>query len=170
MGENLDAPGRHAVRTPMQWSPEANGGFSDADPGDLVAAVVDGGYAPQHVNVQDQRSDPDSLLSTFGLLARRYRECPELGWGSFTVLEQPHAAVLAHRCDWESATLVALHNLGSEPCTGPLALDGVPDDAQLVDLLADGTTALEGGRGELDLEGYGYRWLRLVRPGDRRLR
>ena len=41
---------------------------------------------------------------------------------------------------------------------------------RLVDLLEDGRTALDGrGRAEIALDGYGYRWLRLVRPGDRRL-
>ena len=41
---------------------------------------------------------------------------------------------------------------------------------QLIDLLQDGELAVgEGGTAELTLDGYGYRWLRVVGPDDRRL-
>ena len=44
MGEDLDAEGRMAVRSPMQWAPGRNGGFSDATPGRLIQRMVQGGY------------------------------------------------------------------------------------------------------------------------------
>ena len=100
-----------------------------------------------------------------------YRNCPELGWGTFEVLEQPHAAVLAHRTTWGDASVVALHNVAAEPVTVPLTLDGLEPGTTLVDLLAAGSTEPdEKGRVELDLEAYGYRWLRVTPPGSRRLR
>jgi len=170
MGENLAAEGRLAVRTPMQWTAGKNGGFSTARPSRLPGPVVEGGFAPEHVNVEAQRRDPDSLLSFMTLLARRYRECPELGWGAFEVIDQPHPAVLAHRCTWDEAQLVALHNLGPEPLSVPLQLTG-DEGTVLTDLLCDGQTPLPAdGRVELHVEGYGFRWLRVVRRGDRRLR
>ena len=64
----------------------------------LSGPVTEGGFGPEHVNVADQRRDPDSLLTFVQLLVRRYRECPELGWTPRAeILDQPHAAVLAHR-------------------------------------------------------------------------
>jgi glycosidase len=171
MGENLDAPDRQAIRSPMQWESTKNGGFSKAAPSKLVAPVVEGGFAPEHINVQDQRNDPDSLLTFITLLIRRYRESPELGWGRFDVLEQPHAAVLAHRITADDSSVVALHNFSAEPVTVPLELDGVDDTCVLEDLLQDGRTPLDDkGCAEVTLDGYGYRWLRLSRPGDLRLR
>ncbi len=170
MGENLDVPGREAVRTPMQWTGERNGGFSRAAPARLPAPVVTGGFGPEHVNVADQRRSPDSLLEFITLLIRRYRESPELGWGGFEVLAQPNAAVLAHQSRWQDGGMVAVHNLGAEPVTVPLHLDADERGLTLVDLLQDGRTPVPAtGAVTLHLEGYGYRWLRVEREGDRRL-
>ncbi len=177
MGENLDAGGRQAVRTPMQWSgDQRNGGFSDAAPSRLPNPVVEGAYGPQFVNVADQRRDDDSLLAFLTLLVRRYRECPELGWSAVEVLDQPHRPVLAHLARWDDGVLVGLHNLGEEGLAVPLELPsdlrrgGSWDGHELVDLLQAARTPVDGrGRVELTLDAYGYRWLRLTRPGDRRL-
>ncbi|MFP5334863.1 MAG: alpha-amylase family protein [Actinomycetes bacterium] len=170
MGEDLDAPGRLAVRTPMQWTSDAGGGFSTARPSRLVSRVVDGGYSPEHVNVADQRRDPDSLGTFIAHLAQRYRECPELGWGDYTVLDQPHSQVLAVCCTWDEASIVTVHNLGADALTVPLRLDAAGAGWRLVDLL-DGTDADLDGEGHADvrLDGYGYRWLRVAKPADRRL-
>lgn len=185
MGENLDEPGRMAVRTPMQWSSGPNAGFSTARSSRLVSRLPDGGYGPEHVNVAAARRDPDSLLNFIRLLAQRYRESPELGWGECEVLEHEVPSVLALRHTWEQASMVALHNLSSEAATLSLTLGAPPidntgqevgwHDVRLIDLLASGTYPDEGvpvsdeGTVELPLEGYGHAWLRVQRPGQRRL-
>jgi glycosidase len=171
MAENLAQTSRSAVRTPMQWTAEKNGGFSTADPKDLPAPIVTGGFSPEHVNVAAQRNDPDSLLNFIRLLATRYRACPELGWGRFEIVEQPHAQILAHRLTWDDASMVALHNLGPDSVTVPFRLADTAAGCELTDLLQAGTTALNRkGEAEVPVDGYGYRWLRITRPGDRRLR
>jgi trehalose synthase len=170
MGENLDVPGRLAVRTPMQWTSGRNGGFSTAAPGRLPRPMVSGAYGPEHVNVADQRRDPESLLAFMRTLIRRYRESPELGWGIFEVLAQPHPGVLAHLSRWEDGVLLAVHNLTPEPCTVPLVVPGCAAGHRLEDLLTVGSTPLgDDGSVELVLDGYGYRWLRVVSADSRRL-
>ncbi len=170
MGENLDAGDRLAVRTPMQWSSGRNAGFSTAKPSRLVAPLVEEAFGPEHVNVGDQRRDPDSLLNFMTLLIRRYRQSPELGWSDFELVDQPHREVIAHRCVWGDGSMVAMHNLDPEPRTVPITLPDCDDSCQLVDLLEDGTTQLDAnGAAALQLGGYGYRWLRVARPGDRRV-
>lgn len=170
MGENLDVPGRLAVRTPMQWSSDEGGGFSRARRSRLCRPLATGSYAPQHVNVADQRRDPDSLLSFMQLLIRRYRDSPELGWATFRVLEQPHHNVLAHVCSWDDGSLVAVHNLAPEACEVPIQLEGCDDRHRLEDLLREETTRLDDkGRVTVVMEGYGYRWMRVVADGSRRL-
>ena len=170
MGENLDAGGRESVRTPMQWTAGKNGGFSTAAPSRLPAPVVDDGFGPEYVNVADQRHDPDSLLNFMRLLVRRYRDSTEIGWGDLTVLDQPEHSVLAHCVTGAQGQMVALHNFASHPVSVPLTLPGTEGGERLVDLLESGEVALDAtGAAEIKLEGFGFRWLRVVRDGDKRL-
>ena len=169
MGENLEQKGRMAVRTPMQWNAGKNGGFSDAAPSELTSAVVEGGFGPSHVNVEAQRRDPDSLLSFIQTLIRHYRNAPEFGWGAFAVIEQEYPAILAHSLTWDERRIVALHNFGSEPLDVPLTFDNGGEASQLNDLLSGEVIPLsESGEARIAMDGYGYRWLRLVRQHDTR--
>ena len=64
MGDNIHLGDRNGVRTPMQWSPDRNGGFSRANPADLVLPpIMDPIYGYDAVNVEAQASDPHSLLN-----------------------------------------------------------------------------------------------------------
>jgi maltose alpha-D-glucosyltransferase/alpha-amylase len=157
MAENLAIDGRYAVRAPMQWSPD--GGFSTSS--EPRRPMVEGEYGPERVNVAAQRRDPDSLLNWFERLIRRRRECPELGFGTFALLETGAASVLAHRCDWEGSTIVAVHELGGKSAAVELPLD---DGEALVDLFEDAEHALPA---TLYLEPYDARWFRVRREGVR---
>ena len=170
MGENADIPGRTAVRTPMQWTSEKNGGFSQAPPSRLVAAPPGDGYAPQHVNAADQIEDRGSVLHFFRDLISRYRISPELGWGDFEVLDQPIDHVLVHSLRADVGRMVAIHNFAGVPATTRFALPDEPEGTSLVDLLGSDRMQLDDrGRVELEVPAYGYRWLRVSRPGDGRV-
>ncbi|MFC6680379.1 hypothetical protein ACFQE7_31225 [Nonomuraea ferruginea] len=120
-----------------------------------------GRFGPEHVNVEDQKRDTDSLLRWFQLLIERYRECPELAWGEYEPLDAGHPAVHAHRSDADGATVVAVHNLGDEAVEAEVELDGLAGSL-LTDLLVDGTVEVpESGPVRLPLDPYGTRWLRV---------
>lgn len=169
MAENLDVPGRLAVRTPMQWTAGENGGFSGAKKRRLTRPLPDGLYGPERINAADQRHDHQSFWWFMRNLIYTYRQQPEIGWSTAEVLDQPHPAVLAHVCREKSGwAMVALHNFGADSCIVPLRLKDVPTGCTLVDLL-DGLTEHKldsEGRIDVGLDGYGYRWLRLRRPED----
>jgi glycosidase len=168
MGENLDVPDRLSVRTPMQWSDELGAGFSTADPDAFPRPVTGGVFGPLAVNVAAQRRDAGSLLNWFERLIRRRRETPELGLGSWSVIPNDRRTVLAHRCDWNGSTVVAVHNVGAEPCRLDLPLEGIEDAVGADDLLdGAGEQALDGAVLHLTLDGFGYRWLRIRRRGQR---
>ncbi len=167
MGEDLRAEGRLAVRTPMQWSAERNGGFSTADQSRLPGPIPAGEYGPERVNVAAQERDPQSLLSWIRLLIESYRRCPELAWGLYEVVEAGDSAVLAHRCDTEGGTVVAVHNFAAVPKKAALKLAGMDASCVLSDVLVDGSERVASdGSVVLQLGRYGCRWLRIER--DRR--
>ncbi len=169
MGENLDIPGRLAVRSPMQWTGGDNGGFSRASRRRLTRPLPEGLFGPERVNAADQRRDHGSFWWFMRNLIYTYREQPETGWSNVEILKQPNRAVLAHVCREESGwAMVALHNFASDSCLVAIEVDDLPSGSILVDLLNDLTEIpLDGhGRVEIDLEPYGYRWLRVKRPED----
>ncbi|WP_404438658.1 alpha-amylase family protein [Microbacterium aerolatum] len=170
MGENSDVSGREAVRTPMQWSADRNGGFSDASPSRLVSRPPSDGYAPAHINVAAQLEDQESLLYFIRALTSRYRISPELGWGSLEVIDQPADSLLAHSLSADVGRVIALHNFAEVPVTTVFQVGDEPDGTTLVDLFEPSHMALgPGGRVELEVLAYGHRWLRVSRPGDGRV-
>ena len=158
MAENLDIEGRYAVRAPMQWAPDGGFTLPGVSP---RRPMVEGAFGPERVNVKDQRRDPDSLLNWFERLIRRRRECPELGFGSLTVLDVGNDAVFAHRVDWDSATIVCVHELAGKPATVELPVE---DGEALVDLFEHADCELPA---TLQLEPYAARWFRVARHGVR---
>lgn len=171
MAENLEIEGRMSVRSPMQWSSDANAGFSTAAPEKLRRPVVSGdAYGPSAVNVADQRRERDSLLNWMERLIRTRKECPEIGWGTSQLLDGGTSSLFAQRFDWGDRTTIVLHNLAGKRQRARFRFDGCQDWEHLHDLLGDGEPeALRDGWLELVLEAYGYRWLRVHRKGQRLL-
>jgi hypothetical protein len=86
------------------------------------------------------------------------------------VLEQPVPAVLVHSLSADVGRLIAIHNFDEVPATTRFIVDGEPEGTCLVDLLGSQRIELDGRGGlELEVPGYGYRWLRVSRPGDGRV-
>jgi trehalose synthase len=165
MGEDLAVDGRMAVRTPMQWSAGRNGGFSAAAPGKLIQPVVTDACGPEHVNVVAQMHDPDSLWSFMRKLISIRRTCPELGWGTWSVVDQPERSVLVQRCELDGSAVLTVHNLAAVPVTVELPIDPRGDDLEAVDLMSEEVVTGEATT-KVALDGYGYRWLRVRPAGD----
>jgi glycosidase len=163
VAENLAIDGRYSVRAPMQWSNEPNGGFTTAEK-PVRPVVEEGPFGFREVNAASQRRDPDSLLNWMERLIRRRRECPELGWGSWTLLDSGDSAVFAHRTDWDGSTVVAVHNLAGRDAEAALEFG---EKGKLTDLFSEEEHELQDGGVTLGLAPYDARWFRLRRPGQR---
>jgi maltose alpha-D-glucosyltransferase/alpha-amylase len=160
IGDDLRLPERECARTPMQWTAERHAGFSRARR--VVRPVIaNGAYAFDKVNVADQRRDPDSLLNWTERMIRTRRECPEISWGTFTILRTNVPEVLALRFDWRRTSLLTLHNFSARAQRVQLKI-GCPNDEILVDAFkARHSRAQQDGQHRLQLEGYGWRWFRV---------
>jgi maltose alpha-D-glucosyltransferase/alpha-amylase len=161
MGENLSLPERECARTPMQWSTEAQAGFTQ-NSRPILPVISDGPYGFEHVNVAAQRRDPNSMLNWMERVIRMRKEVPEIGWGDFSFLDVNTPQVLAMRYEWRNNSVVVLHNLGAAPCEVQLRLGRKSGEQDLVNLLSeDHSLPTEGGAHRILLEPYGYRWYRV---------
>src|SRR6201997_4172542 len=116
MGDNLHLGDRDGVRTPMQWSPDRNGGFSRADPAALILPpIMDPLYGYGAVNVEAQVRDPHSILNwTKRMLAVRSRH-PAFGRGSVTLLYPRNRKILAYLREYEGDILLCVANVAHSP-------------------------------------------------------
>ena len=168
MGENLSLHDRLSVRTPMQWTPEPNAGFTTAPASRLVRPLANGKFGPARVNVTDQHHDPDSQLAWMRRLIRLRRETPELAWGTWQLIETRAESLFMHRCDWQESTVIAAHNLGPRRVEARLSAQDI-GDVEAIDDLFEGRVERPRADGSyrVALQGFGYRWLRLRRRGQR---
>jgi len=160
MGENLRLPERNCARTPMQWSTEPQGGFSKSEK-PILPVISGGAYGFEHVNVAQQRRDPDSLMNWMERMIRMRKEAPEIGWGAFSILQTRTPEVLAIRYDWRNNSVLVVHNLSALPREVWLEVGG-EDSGCLANLLSgENSNSDQSGKHRLLLDPYGYRWFRV---------
>lgn len=167
MGDNIYLGDRDGVRTPMQWSPDRNGGFSKADPARLVLPpIADPIYGYEAVNVEAQVADAHSLLNwTRRMLALRGRY-RAFGRGTLRLLSPSNRRILAYLREDGDDVILCVVNLSRVPQAVeldlsafegriPVELTGMspfPPIGQLTYLLT--------------LPAYGFYWFQLAAEAD----
>ena len=164
MGDDLSLNERDAVRTPMQWSHEANAGFSEVErKRKLIHPIIDdGAYDYRRINVEQQMREPNSLLNWTKRMLRLRKECPEIGYGTWTSPETGAAPTLALAYMHEGSTILVVHNFSERPLVVQLKLPDLAG-AKLVDLrdpVEVSPTTPSGKTYEFQLGAFGYRWFR----------
>jgi maltose alpha-D-glucosyltransferase/alpha-amylase len=97
MGDNIYLGDRDGVRTPMQWTPDRNAGFSRADFAQLyLPPLMDPVYGYQAVNVEGETRNPSSFLHWLRRMIEVRREHPVFGIGTFEVLSAENPSVLGY--------------------------------------------------------------------------
>src|SRR5438067_2382694 len=116
MGDNIWLGDRDGVRTPMQWTPDRNAGFSTATPGRLYLPTnQDPVYGYQAINVEAQRDSPVSVLNwTRAMLAIRRRH-ESFAVGNFRELGGSNTSVLAYLREFKDDIVLCVNNLSRFP-------------------------------------------------------
>ena len=172
MGVNIWLPDRDSSRTPMQWTPDRNAGFSTADLGKLFLPVVQSlVYHYNQVNVEAQRAQSRSLLHWIRNVIHVRKAHPVFGLGDIRVLPTDHESVLAFVRSYEGSGT----HFGDQPedvlCVFSFAHNPVsvtleaPELAgrTLYDLFggAEFPTVAEDGRFTLTLGTQNFYWLHI---------
>lgn len=172
MGDNIWLGDRDAVRTPMQWTPDRNAGFSDCDPGRIYLPVLmDATYGYTALNVEAQSNNSASLLNWTRRMIEVRKQHHAFAEGDFVDLGGSNPSVLAYKRRWmrpdgEMDVVLCVNNLSRFP--QPVELD-LAEDEGLTPVELTGSVQFPRV-GELPylltLPGHGFYWFQLTDPGD----
>ena len=116
MGDNIHLGDRDGVRTPMQWSPDRNGGFSRADAEQLVLpAIANPLYGYASLNVESQTRDAHSLLNWMRRMLALRSQHQVFGRGSLEFLYPRNRKVFAYLRRDDNETILCVANLARSP-------------------------------------------------------
>ncbi len=175
MGDNIWLGDRDGVRTPMQWTPDRNAGFSSCDPARLYLPVImDPIYGYQAINIEAQQRNAGSLLNWIKRMIEIRKRHAVFGLGTYEELSSSNPSVLAFVREYDpSGDGRAGHGLeGADRILCVNNLSRFPQPVELDLRRFKGVTPIEcmGGVrfppiGELSylltLPGHGFYWFQL---------
>jgi maltose alpha-D-glucosyltransferase/alpha-amylase len=167
MGDNIWLGDRDGVRTPMQWTPDRNAGFSQCDPGRLYLPVImDPMYGYQAISVEAQQNSTASLLHWTRRMIEVRKHHVAFALGTFAELQSSNPSVLAYVREHDGDRVICVNNLSRFP--QPVQLD-------LSSYAGDTPVELTGGArfpriGDLQylltLPGHGFYWFQITPTED----
>ncbi|CAG9171299.1 maltose alpha-D-glucosyltransferase [Cupriavidus pampae] len=159
MGDNIHLGDRDGVRTPMQWSPDRNGGFSHADPERLVLPPLQGPlYGYEAVNVEAQNRDPHSLLNWMRRMLALRRQHRAFGRGTLRFLFPGNRKILAYLREYDGEHILCVANLSRAPQAVELDLSAFAGRVPVEMLGATPFPAIGQLTYLLTLPPYGFYW------------
>jgi maltose alpha-D-glucosyltransferase/alpha-amylase len=162
MGDNIYLGDRNGVRTPMQWTPDRNGGFSRTDPARLYAPIImDSVYGYEAVNVEAQSRSLSSLLSATKKLIAVRKSTLAFGRGSMTFIRPANRAVLAYVRRLGDEVILCVANLSRSAQATELDLSAFKDRVPLEMLGRTYFPAIGELPYMITLAPYGFYWFKL---------
>ena len=174
MGDNIWLEDRDSSRTPMQWSPDRNAGFSDADPGKLYLPVVQSlAFHYSSSNVETQLAQGTSLLHWVRNLIHLRKEHPVFGVGPLTVISSDNPSVVAFVRDMpveeckpgeSPETLLCVYSFAHQPLSVTLSLPESFRANRVTEITAGGRFPSPNEQGQLvlTLPPQSFYWLSLA--------
>jgi maltose alpha-D-glucosyltransferase/alpha-amylase len=162
MGDNIYLGDRNGVRTPMQWTPDRNGGFSRADPARLYApTIMDPVYGYESVNVEAQSRSLSSLLSATKRLISVRKSTLAFGRGTMTFIRPVNRSVLAYVRQYGDEVILCVANLSRSAQATELDLSAWKDRVPLEMLGRTKFPAIGELPYMITLAPYGFYWFQL---------
>ncbi len=162
MGDNIYLGDRNGVRTPMQWTPDRNGGFSRADPARLYApTIMDPVYGYESVNVEAQSRSLSSLLSATKRLISVRKSALAFGRGTMTFIRPTNRSVLCYVRQYKDEAILCVANLSRSAQATELDLSAWKDRVPLEMLGRTRFPAIGELPYMITLAPYGFYWFQL---------
>jgi len=162
MGDNIYLGDRNGVRTPMQWTPDRNGGFSRADPARLYApTIMDPVYGYESVNVEAQSRSLSSLLSATKRLISVRKSTLAFGRGTMAFIRPVNRSVLAYIRQHGDEVILCVANLSRSAQATELNLSAWKDRIPLEMLGRTHFPPIGELPYMITLAPYGFYWFQL---------
>jgi maltose alpha-D-glucosyltransferase / alpha-amylase len=162
MGDNIYLGDRNGVRTPMQWAPDRNGGFSRADPARLYAPMImDPVYGYEAVNVEAQSRSLSSLLNATKRLISVRKATLAFGRGTMSFIRPANRAVLAYVRQYKDEVILCVANLSRSAQATELDLSAFKDRIPIEMLGRSRFPAIGELPYMITLAPYGFYWFQL---------
>jgi maltose alpha-D-glucosyltransferase/alpha-amylase len=169
MGDNIWLGDRDGVRSPMQWSPDRNAGFSTSDPARLyLPTIMDPLYGYQAVNVEAQMNSSNSLLHWNRHMIEVRKRHSAFGLGDYSELGGSNPSVLAYMRSHGDDVVLCVNNMSRFP--QPVELDLSPWKGFVPHELTGGVPFPRIGELPylLTLPGHGFYWFSLTADDNQR--
>jgi maltose alpha-D-glucosyltransferase/alpha-amylase len=162
MGDNIYLGDRNGVRTPMQWTPDRNAGFSRANPAKLYSPVImDPVWGYEAINVEAQQNDPSSLLNWMRNMIALRKLFQVFGRGSLRFLDPSNRKILAYVRQYDDETVLCVANLSRFAQPVQLELSGMEGMTPVEMLGYVEFPTISKAPYSLTLGPYGFLWLEI---------
>src|SRR5438067_1823954 len=169
MGDNFYLGDRNGCRTPMQWSPDRNAGFSKANPQQLYLPItIDPEYHYEAVNVENQQKNLSSLLWWLRRVIAMRKNFKAFSRGSLEFLNPDNAKVLAFLRRWENETIVVIANLSRFAQSAELDLSRFAGQVPMEVFSRNLFRPIRKSRYVITLGPHAYYWFALQAPTEAR--
>ncbi len=163
MGDNYYLGDRNGVRTPMQWSPDRNAGFSRVNPQQLLLPVIiDPEYHFESVNVEVQERTPSSLLSWMKRAIAVRKKYRAFGRGEIEFLSPSNSKVLAFLRKFKDETILVVANLSRFSQVVELNLSNFTGSTPVELFSRNKFPAIKDAYYMLTMNAYDFYWFQLV--------
>ena len=166
MGDNFYLGDRDGVRTPMQWSPDRNAGFSTTNPQQLYLPVIlDPQYHYQSVNVETQRANTSSLLWFMKRIIHMRKKYKAFSRGDLQFINVDNPKVLAFTRTYEDETLLVVVNLSKYAQPAEIDLKEFRNHTPVETFSKNPFPSIkENSDYFVTLAGHSFQWFKLEKP------
>ena len=162
MADNIWLGDRDGVRTPMQWTPDRNGGFSTSDPERLyLPPIMDPIYGYQALNVEAQQRNAGSFLQWTRRMIEIRKRHPVFGTGAYVELVSSNPSVLGFVREDNEYCVLCVSNLSGFPQAAELDLRRFEDITPTDCFGGSQFPTIRDWPYNVSFQGYGFYWLNL---------
>ncbi len=164
MGDNYYLGDRDGVRTPMQWHPGRNGGFSKANPHKLyLPLIIDPEYKYENINVETQLANSNSLLWWTRRLIKMRTRFKAFSRGEITFLESENSKALAFVRSYKKEKILVVVNLSRYAQAASVEMQSLKDLVPVEVFSQNRFPKIGNEAYNFTLSPYGYYWFKLVK-------